>query len=341
VKLVFSTADVPRRNRFDYWHSVACQNVIQHDSKPRCRPEFQAELRSSALADLGLVEFSNAAMAVVHSADHAANANFDEVLICRQAAGHLVLEQEGRDAFLGPGDMTLLDPCLPYRGEFSADSRLLVVKVPRRQLEAHLGPLRAVTARSLRPIEAEIGLTSSFLAMLPSFVDSLSPSAQEAIRNQTLDLIALCLGKAAGEKAPSASSARALVRMKVRAAIEARLHEPQLDLRSVAAAAGVSLRYANAALADESTSVSRVIQERRLARCRKALEDPSQLHRTVSDIAYNWGFSDMTHFGRKFREAFGRLPSEYRRSLNEARRSQTAEAGLPAATGGRFDLSCR
>jgi AraC family transcriptional activator of tynA and feaB len=96
-------------------------------------------------------------------------------------------------------------------------------------------------------------------------------------------------------------------------------------LRSVAAAAGVSLRYANAALADENTSISRVIQERRLARCKKALEDPAQAHRTVSDIAYSWGFSDMTHFGRKFREAFGRLPSEYRRAIRDAARWKATE----------------
>jgi error-prone DNA polymerase len=37
----------------------------------------------------------------------------------------------------------------------------------------------------------------------------------------------------------------------------------------------------------------RLIQARRLARCRYALEDPNQAHRTVSEIAYGWGFSDM------------------------------------------------
>ena len=38
----------------------------------------------------------------------------------------------------------------------------------------------------------------------------------------------------------------------------------------------------------------------------------------VSEIAYGWGFSDMTHFGRKFRAAFGLLPSEYRRATRAA-----------------------
>jgi AraC-like DNA-binding protein len=34
---------------------------------------------------------------------------------------------------------------------------------------------------------------------------------------------------------------------------------------------------------------------------------------TVSEIAYAWGFSDMTHFGRKFRRVYGLSPSEYRK----------------------------
>jgi AraC family transcriptional regulator, positive regulator of tynA and feaB len=69
-------------------------------------------------------------------------------------------------------------------------------------------------------------------------------------------------------------------------------------------------------LAQEGTSIRRLILERRLARCRTALEDPMQAHRSISEIAYGWGFSDMTHFGRKFRETYGMLPSEYRRLLS-------------------------
>jgi AraC-like DNA-binding protein len=31
-----------------------------------------------------------------------------------------------------------------------------------------------------------------------------------------------------------------------------------------------------------------------LARCERALKDPQQARRSVSEIAYGWGFSDMT-----------------------------------------------
>jgi len=84
-------------------------------------------------------------------------------------------------------------------------------------------------------------------------------------------------------------------------------------LEEVAAAAGVSVRYANALLAQEGTSIARLVQSRRLDRCHKALKDPLQAHRTVAEIASSWGFSDMTHFGRRFKAAYGVLPSELRR----------------------------
>lgn len=314
MKLVFSTTDVPGRDRFDYWHSVACQNVTNHDSSPSCRPRFHAELRAGELADFKLVEFSNAAMTVAHNAGHAAQADPEEVLICRQGAGRLIVEQEGRQVLLEPGDITLLDPRSPYVAEFSPNSHLLVVKAPRRELEGRIGSMRSIVAYNLRSTEPTVGLTGEFLAAVPNYVGRLDSLAEGLVRNQALDLVALSIGTAMGDLPPNASTARLLARMRVRAAIEAGLQNPRLNASAIASTAGVRVRYANSVLADEHTSISRLIQERRLERCRKALEDPAQAHRSVSEIAYAWGFSDMTHFGRKFRHAFGPLPSEYRRA---------------------------
>jgi AraC family transcriptional regulator, positive regulator of tynA and feaB len=69
-------------------------------------------------------------------------------------------------------------------------------------------------------------------------------------------------------------------------------------------------------LAQEGTSVARLIQARRLEQCERALANPMQADRTVGDIAYAWGFSDLTHFGRLFKKRFGTTPSEYRRQIS-------------------------
>jgi AraC-like DNA-binding protein len=154
--------------------------------------------------------------------------------------------------------------------------------------------------------------------MLPTHAGNLGAAAEVIVQDQALDLVAVSFAKAMGDGKPRVSSARSLALLNLRAAVEARLADPALDAGMVALAAGVSVRYANAVLAQEGTSITRLIQERRLARCRQALDDPLQSHRTISEIAYAWGFSDMTHFGRRFKAASGLSPRDYRRHKSDA-----------------------
>ncbi len=311
METVFSTDHVHQRDRFDYWHEVACRDVVEHDSKPDCRGVFRAELRAGSIGSLGLVGFQNSGMTVDHTTRHLSSTSHDEIFLCRQFRQRLALEQNGRQVVLEPGDITLIDPSLPYRGQFSDGSEVLVVKVQRALLESRLGRVRDLLAQTLATAEGR--LASAYMAMLPSHVD-VAGSAEGLVEAHLLDLVALSFGRAATERAPRRSSARSLVRMRLHTAVEARLTDPALHASTIAEAAGVSVRYANAVLADENTSLTHLIQARRLARCRQALEDPAHAHRTVSEIAYSWGFSDMTHFGRRFKAAYGVLPSECRRS---------------------------
>ena len=317
MKTVFSTQHVHPRDRFDFWHDVARKDVVDHESTPVCRDTFRAELRAGSVGAIGLVSFQNSDIAVTHTSRHIAHGNADELFVCRQFGGRIALEQDGRHVMLEAGDITLIDPALPYEGRFSDDSDVLIVKVPRQLMEARLGKTREMTARAITPCTAETGLLSATLAMLPHHIDELSAAAEALLEPHLLDLITLSVGRVMGQHGPRTSPSRSLVRVELRAVIEARLADRTLDASSVASAAGVSVRYANAVLADENTSIMQLIQARRLERCRQALEDPLQGGRTVSEIAYGWGFSDMTHFGRRFRAAYGVLPSAHRRRVGQ------------------------
>lgn len=94
-------------------------------------------------------------------------------------------------------------------------------------------------AVSIQPTEAEQALTSAFLAMLPPYGRVGSVTADIA-RDQALDLVAVSLAKAMDGEMPRVSSARALVFVNVRAAIEAGPADPALDAATVAAAAGLT-----------------------------------------------------------------------------------------------------
>jgi AraC-like DNA-binding protein len=283
-----------------------------HDEVPESRLGFEAEMQVGSLAEIRLVSYKTSFRKFARTTRHIERDTDDELFVCLQLSGQSMFEQNGREALLEAGDITLIDRLLPDAGATSAS--LLVLKVPRLALEARLGKTSQMVATCVKPSDAEGGLTSSLLGMLPGYVDRLQSATSKVLSNQILDLIALSLTHTMGAARPKLSSNQAVVSMKLRAAIESQLADPNLDSDAVAAAAGISVRYANQVLAREGTSIARLVQARRLERCRRALHDPSQVHRTIGEIAYGWGFSDLTHFGRSFRAAFGMLPSEFRSS---------------------------
>jgi AraC family transcriptional activator of tynA and feaB len=310
MKKIFSTSSVRPHERFDVWHEVACQNIVKHSSTPESRRTFEAEIETGAFGDFALVSFATSPMVVARTTQHIAHTEDDDLFLCRQTAGNAALEQNHRRVLLGTGDMTLLDPLLPYTAQFSSGSKLLVVKLQRRGLEARIGELRGLLAIGLTPERPEHRWTSSLLAMLPTIAGRQSKTSEGIAQAQIVDFLATSL--LTTDKLHR-DSVRTLARLKLRAVLENFLTDPHLDAARVAASAGMSLRYANALLLEDGTSVMRLALAMRLERCRRALEDRQQDHRTIGDIARGWGFADMTHFGRSFRSAFGVVPREYRR----------------------------
>jgi AraC-like DNA-binding protein len=101
-------------------------------------------------------------------------------------------------------------------------------------------------------------------------------------------------------------------RIQIKRYIEANLRDPELSVRSVAAAFGISPRYLHILFASENETVSSYILRRRLEECGKQLADALWQRRTITEIAFGWGFNNATHFARVFRNHYGTSPREYR-----------------------------
>jgi AraC-like DNA-binding protein len=95
--------------------------------------------------------------------------------------------------------------------------------------------------------------------------------------------------------------------------IEAHLGDPDLTPMRVAQACKMTPRYLHHLFSQESETVARYILRRRLEECSRALAGVSQRGRTVTAIAFDYGFNSPTHFGRVFRARYGVTPREYRR----------------------------
>ena len=160
------------------------------------------------------------------------------------------------------------------------------VRISRKDLEARLGRIEQWTARR---VDGSIGvgaLASKFVRMLPEQQPNLSEAAQTQIAHQVVDLVSLALTADDGN-VPSHSSARFVSLLRLKAAVDANLTNGCATCEELAAAAGISVRYANQLLEAEQTSLQRLLFSRRIAKCQAALADPAQSHRQISDIAYS------------------------------------------------------
>jgi AraC-like DNA-binding protein len=109
----------------------------------------------------------------------------------------------------------------------------------------------------------------------------------------------------------SAASAR---RSQIKRFIERHLRDSDLTAQSVAERLGLSSRYTRLVFAAEGESVSSYILRRRLEECAHQLTNALWNRRSITETAFEWGFSSMSHFTRSFKDRFDVTPTEYRRS---------------------------
>lgn len=327
--MIFSTKDVHPRERLGYWIEVATRGYVEHEFRPGDAATFDGSVKIATLGgSIGLTTFSAASGQVIRSEQNAARTDTDDILVSMMRSGEMSVSQDGVESLISGRTMFLLDPLRPFEVSLRTHCNNISLRIPRPLVEARLGNLAGLTARPITGSAGIGALAMGFLELLPDQADALDEVASLKATEQLLDLLALAIATE-NNKGATLSSPRATTLLRLKATIERLLVEPDLKPERVATETGISVRYANALLGEEHTSVERYITERRLERCRSALENTAHAHRSISEIAFNWGFSDLSHFGRRFKTRYGLTPTEYRRRAAQI----AAENAVASANG--------
>jgi AraC-like DNA-binding protein len=88
--------------------------------------------------------------------------------------------------------------------------------------------------------------------------------------------------------------------------ILANLHDPDLDLARIVTAQDMAPRTLYRLFAGEGTTPMRWLWQQRLAASFRALAEGQFTQ--VTDVALSFGFSDVSHFSRAFKAAYGHSP---------------------------------
>lgn len=238
------------------------------------------------------------------------------LLIALALRGRSRIEQGGRTAGFGVGDLSSWESSRPFRATHLEPFELMLLSMPRALLGARADAISRQTARRL-PGDSPLGaMTTEMLRQTWRTLDAESAAGPAVNRGDLADaLIALVRAvhsqdalTPAGTRAASGAALLA----QVRAHVEANLGDPDLGLQSLARRHHVSTRYLQKLFADEGLTVTDFVRARRLEACRRDLCDPALAHETISEIARRWGLPNPAHFSRVFRETYGCTPSDLR-----------------------------
>jgi AraC-like DNA-binding protein len=216
----------------------------------------------------------------------------------------------GNEFIMRQGDLLVTDPTIPFSGRPQSSHDYCRWLLPRAWIEPHLPSSRRPLSVGLSGSHGVNGLIGTYLHALDDAVDELDDAELPRVIDNFCRLLALACGGAAGDQR---GAIRAVKLRQAKDYTARHLSESDLTPAAVAAAMRISVRQLHLLFEPTGTSFAQYVLTRRLEECHAILESPSSRARSVTDIAYAWGFNNLASFYRAFRRRYGISPGEFRR----------------------------
>jgi len=306
----FSTDTYREHERVDAWREVFGRTLLNLEFLPSLDENFRANATI----------FRSPGLKTIHASATVANQNNARSLITNDDVSLVWIKslrahatQLGRSGGLASGDAVLMSHQDVGGIAFQDGSRYEALCVPRATLTPLVRDLGALFARPVPASDPAQRMLRRHLQHAQEDLVAGGPDLRAAFIDHISDLLALTLG-ATGDAAHSAR-ARGLPAARLRAIqdeIRKTCHHPELSVHSVAARHGVSERYVQRIFEQSGVTFTQYLTEQRLLAAYKALRRQAAV--PISTVAYDCGFSDISHFNRVFRRRFGCAPSELRKA---------------------------
>lgn len=248
---------------------------------------------------------------LARSRQHIASAPSDHYSIFLQQSGCSVINHSDETVAVQSNDLTIYDGRLPFHGTFFNGKRTIAV-IPRHMVEQRAPWLRQRALHKFTPNGPFVDLARRHLLEIAGENAVLSDSATGLLTENLCNLLTLA---SATDIAPN----RLQSELQIEAALafcRQRLHDAELSPQLVADYLGISVRTLHLRFQQIGQTFGNWVLEHRLKACGAALRDPNQQALNISEIAYRWGFNDLSHFNKAFRAHFDMTPREWRNGLS-------------------------
>ncbi len=231
----------------------------------------------------------------------------DTICLMMKTGGHMTIAQGRREGVPQVGDGVLLvyrEPALLQL----VDTTYVSVRVPFAAISPLAKNVGAAAAlRIPRDIEA-LSLLRAYVANLPERI--ADPHLGRLSATHIYDLMSLAIG--ATDEGREIAKQRGLRAGRIEAIKADLIQDAALSIDQLATRQGISPRYIQMLFEETGTTFSEFALERRLDAARRMLASPRYATWSVTAIALEAGFGDLSYFNRRFKRRYLMTPSELR-----------------------------
>lgn len=307
------TDEFPFQERAPVWREWVWKHFGGLESDFYGDHDFDGQMASTRAGDIILTKLEANRHRVVRTQDLVRASEEGYLKIVAPMKGRAGVEQMGRQAWVAPGAWTIYDTTGSYAVANPERVEHLIVMVPKVQMIERGLRLETLMAR---PLIGASGIARVALSTMRSTFQELPHMSADAARGAgdlIAQLVRLSLLELAGQH--TALTQREALKDRIRGYVALHLRDPALSIEQIAQALNCSKRHLYNAFTQENETLASYIQHLRLDACLRELQHTGIEARPITDIALSWGFNNLSHFSRIFRDHTGMSPSEFRHQV--------------------------
>ncbi|SFN49783.1 AraC-type DNA-binding protein [Bradyrhizobium sp. Rc3b] len=310
----WDTAGVRPAEQFAYYREAICQAFMNLTPEPAAAAGFPASVEHVRLGDAAINRVSFPEHVVRRSGADIAASDRSCFYLNLKLAGRCRILQGNREISLSPGQVGIFDSDQQFA--------LLHDRGPQLRVASFWVPAEALRERLPASFDVAAVRVSDDPFVGHLIVETARTLSNGALRmtedegvllfRALIELVAVSLSRRSRAGAAESENLADTTTLALKRAIHRRLREPGLAVADIADAVGISERYVHKLLARSGSSFTEYVIDHRLDGAARDLRDAAMADRAIGAIAFDWGFSDLSHFTRRFKQRFGCRPRDWR-----------------------------